>query len=357
MESKFVNKKQAKGNENIEYGEISVLHSSNQSEITLLPFFIKHSDPTKERDLCIKITKSKKMSGFTIPECEINMREKAILALRDKLNELLALKKIPENGNFLLVRMGNEQQVDLSGLDTSDVAKALISVLENEDIIEQIDAIDFSDNLAFAFRNSIRIKSLIKAMDELETALETESSEQYYQEWCERNGWIFGNQYVMKDTERSISRNDNVDLLATSVVSGFRDIIELKKPTFTVLVRDASHESYYFSAEVSKAIGQCHRYLDVFSEEAVAGLRDNREIVAYHPRATIVIGRSNNWTEDQHRALHGLNSRMNGISILTYDHLLLQGRRLIDMLRNTTQEQDYYPEFDFGADDEEPLPF
>ena len=35
VESKFVNKKQAKGNENIEYGEISVLHSSNQSEITL----------------------------------------------------------------------------------------------------------------------------------------------------------------------------------------------------------------------------------------------------------------------------------------------------------------------------------
>ena len=190
------------------------------------------------------------------------MNEKAILRLRDKLNELLALKKIPDNGNFLLVKLGDGQQVDLSGLDSSDVAKALVSVLENDEIIEHIDAIDFSDNLAFAFRNSIKIKSLIKAMDELEAALETESGEQYYQEWCERNGWIFGNQYVMKDTERSISRNDNVDLLATSVISGFRDIIELKKPTFTVLVRDASHESYYFSAEVSKAIGQCHRYLD-----------------------------------------------------------------------------------------------
>ena len=357
MEPKFVNKKQAKGNDNIEYGEVSVLHSSSQSEISILPFFIKHSDPKKERDLCIKLTKSKKVSGFSIPEVEINMREKAILALRDKLNELLALKKIPENGNFLLVRIGDEQQVDLSGLDTSDVAKALISVLENDEIIEHIDAIDFSDNLAFAFRNSIKIKSLIKAMDELEAALETESSEQYYQEWCERNGWIFGNQYVMKDTERRISRNDNVDLLATSVVSGYRDIIELKKPTFSVLNYDTSHDSYYFSAEVSKAIGQCHRYLDVFAEEAVAGLRDNREIVAYHPRATIVVGRSNDWTENQHRALHGLNSRMNGISILTYDHLLLQGRRLIDMLRSTQTDQCDFPAFEFDMDDDDPLPF
>ena len=123
------------------------------------------------------------------------------------------------------------------------------------------------------------------------------------------------------------------------------------------MVRNTSHESYYFSAEVSKAIGQCHRYLDVFSEEAVAGLRDNREIVAYHPRATIVIGRSNDWTDNQHRALHGLNSRMNGISILTYDQLLLQGRRLIDMLQNTQGDQDEFAMFDFDTYDDEPLPF
>ena len=357
MEPKFVNKKQAKGNDNIEYGEVSVLHSSSQSEITILPFFIKHSDPTRERDLCIKIARNKKNSGFSFPEVEINMREKAILALRDKLNELLSLKKIPENGNFLLVRIGDEQQVDLSGLDTSDVAKALISVLENDEIVEHIDAIDFSDNLAFAFRNSIKIKSLIKAMDELEAALETEGSEQYYQEWCERNGWVFGNQYVMRDSERRISRNDNVDLLASSVVTGYRDIIELKKPTFSVLNYDSSHDSYYFSAEVSKAIGQCHRYLDVFSEEAVTGLRDNREIVAYHPRATIVVGRSNDWTDDQHRALHGLNSRMNGISILTYDHLLLQGRRLVEMLQNTQSTETEPSGLDFDFEEDDSLPF
>lgn len=354
MDSKFLHKKAAKGNENVELGETTILHTSSKSEISLTPFFIKHSDPSRERDLYIKITRSKKASGITVPECEINIKETGLILLRDKINELLALKKIPENGNFLLVRLGDEQQVDLSGLDTTDVAKALISVLENDDIIEHIDAIDFSDDLAFAFRNSIKIKSLIKAMDELEAALEIESSEQFYQDWCDRNGWIFGNQYVMKDGERRISRNDNVDLLATSVISGFRDIIELKKPSFSVLNFDASHDSYYFTADVSKAIGQCHRYLDVFSEEAANGLRDNREIVAYHPRATIVVGRSNDWCEDQHRALHGLNSRMNGITILTYDHLLQQGRRLISILQNKTEIEEL-PTFEF--DDDDSLPF
>jgi hypothetical protein len=145
---------------------------------------------------------------------------------------------------------------------------------------------------------------------------------------------------VIRDTERSISRRDKVDFLATSVISGFRDVIELKKPSFSVLNFDPSHESYYFSADVTKAIGQCHRYLDALSEEAANGLRDNREIIAYHPRATIIIGRSDDWDDERHKALHGLNSRLNGISVLTYDHLLLQGQRLIDMLQSKNVDVD-----------------
>ena len=340
VESSFVNKKAAKENANIEYCEPFIIHDTRQKKIEILPFFIKHSDPNAERDLSIKILEHEQKK--LIPK-EININAKAAEKLRQKLNELYELKKIPDNGNFLLIRLGDGQKVDLSGLDSSDVAKAIISILENDDIIANIDAVDFSDDLAFAFRNSIRIKSLIKAMNELETALETNDNEQFYQDWCEENGWIFGNQYVIRDIERRISRKDNVDFLATSVISGFRDVIELKKPSFSVLMFDKSHESFYFSSDTSKAIGQCHRYLDVLAEEAANGLRDNKEIVAYHPRATIVIGRSNNWSDEMHKALHGLNSRMNGISILTYDHLLLQGKRLIEMLQSkktTTQNSD-----------------
>lgn len=346
MKSEFVNKKAAKSNNNIEYCEPSVIHDSREKRIEICPFFIKHTDPNAERDLALKITSYRKNKMIPIQEAEINLNKDAVNQLYSKISELFELKKVPENGNFFVIKLGTDQQVDLSGLNSADVAKAIISVLENDDIIKNIDAVDFSDDLAYAFRHSIRIKSLIKAMTDLEYALKTIDGEQYYQDWCEKNGWIFGNQYVMKDDVRSISRNDNVDLLATSVISGYRDIIELKKPSFTVLNYDASHESYYFTADVSKAIGQCHRYLDVFSEEAANGLRDNREIVAYHPRATIVVGRSNDWNDDMHKALHGLNSRLRGIYILTYDHLLLQGKRLIDILESKGTANDDLKEFD-----------
>ncbi len=134
----------------------------------------------------------------------------------------------------------------------------------------------------------------------------------------------------MRDAIREISPGDQLDLLLPVVTSGLRDVVELKRPDAPVLFYDEPHRDY-FSADVSKAIGQCHGYLDVLHEVAATGLRDHPEIVAYHPRALIVIGRSVGWTADQLRALHGLNSRLTGITVMTYDQLLLQSERLIEM--------------------------
>lgn len=44
------------------------------------------------------------------------------------------------------------------------------------------------------------------------------------------------------------------------------------------------------------------------------------------------------WTDEQQRALHGLNRRMHGISVMTYDHLLAQGERLIDMMNPVSDD-------------------
>ena len=77
-----------------------------------------------------------------------------------------------------------------------------------------------------------------------------------------------------------------------------------------------------------------------FSEEALHGLRGFESIVAYHPEATIVMGRMNDWCEDKNKALHGLNARLSGIRIITYDHLLAQGESLINYLSNIENEEE-----------------
>ncbi|MFW6106579.1 MAG: Shedu anti-phage system protein SduA domain-containing protein [bacterium] len=136
--------------------------------------------------------------------------------------------------------------------------------------------------------------------------------------------------------------------MPTFVGAVYRDIVELKRPDEPVLIWDKDHKNYYFSAEVSRAIGQCHRYIDILYDAAKDGLLDHPEVVAYYPRAIIVIGRSSGWTEGQIRALHGLNYRLNAVVVMTYDQLLAQGERLVEMLgeQDTDEERDEPPQAD-----------
>lgn len=45
-----------------------------------------------------------------------------------------------------------------------------------------------------------------------------------------------------------------------------------------------------------------------------------------------MIGRSAEWEHDKLKTLHGLNGRLSGITVMTYDQLLAQGKRLVEML-------------------------
>lgn len=139
----------------------------------------------------------------------------------------------------------------------------------------------------------------------------------------------------MRDDVRTIALGDQVDALVKCTANGLRDIFELKRPDKDVIRYDSAHKSWYWSSETSKSIGQCHRYLDALHEAAATGLRDHPEIVSYHPRATIIIGRSDDWEVAQLKALHGLNMRLHGLNVMTYDQFLAQAEQLLRVLEGT----------------------
>lgn len=239
------------------------------------------------------------------------------------------------------------------------MAQALTKVLGQREILEHLGNTELSTELLVALRSAIRLSEMRKAVAKLrEFLVSGESDERIYQGWCEKHSWAFGNAYVVSDLVREISTGDRLDLLLPTVIAGYRDIVELKRPDMHVLLYDDAHRNYYFSADVAKAIGQCHRYLDVLHEVAANGLRDHPEIVAYHPRAIIVIGRSCDWDESKLRALHGLNRRLSGVMVMTYDQLLAQGERLVEML---SPKQELPPELSDGQDGatftDEDMPF
>jgi hypothetical protein len=317
----------------VSYGDPVILHESSQKRVAFIPFFVPHSDHT---EMAAKIVTYRRQAApldwAVVEERSVSLSEAAARRLVTALRMHLTVAEGNEDGEFIVVRI-EEGTAQLGGHDPAKIAAALTRVLGQREIVAHLRDAELSGEIAVAFRSAIKLREMQGAVQELRTRLEAgENSEATYQDWCERHSWAFGSAYVLRDEVRSISTGDRLDLLLPNVIAGYRDLVELKRPDRDVLLWDERHGNFYFSADVSRAIGQCHRYLDVLHEEAASGLRDHPEIVAYHPRATIVIGRSAEWPEEKHRALHGLNRRLAGVNVMTYDHLLAQGERLLSIL-------------------------
>jgi hypothetical protein len=354
-------KKAASGK--VDYSTV-VLHETSRRRVVLVPYYIPRSAGT---DVAVKIqtyTKDDPPFGWVLSDDKsVTLDGAATRRLLGELRKALAVGDQSDEGDFLLIPV-NKGTADISQHEPEKVAQALTNVLSQSEVVEHLANVNLADELVLAFRGALRLAEMRNAVAELRQHLDGgATSEGTYQAWCEKHSWAFGNAYVVRDELRDISAGDSLDLLLPSVISGYRDLVELKRPDATVLLHDSSHRNFYFSAEVSRAIGQCHRYLDVLHEAAAHGLRDHPEIVAYHPRAIVVIGRSGDWDQQKLRALHGLNSRLSKITIMTYDQLLAQGERLVEILTAKTAaaaECETYDEVDSeGANwtDDEDIPF
>lgn len=158
-----------------------------------------------------------------------------------------------------------------------------------------------SGQLTVLLRTALRVFDLRTAVDELAALLNSgEVHENVYQDWCDKHSWAFGNTHVLRDDVRRIDSANIVDIMLPDVV-GHRDLVELKRPDEEVLRFDQSHRTFYFSAPTSKAIGQVHKYMDKLHDIARGDLVNHPHIVAYHPHARIVIGRSRDWDDDRTR--------------------------------------------------------
>ncbi len=338
---KNIHVRQRAASGNVDYGNPIVLHETSKTRVDLVPFYIPHSDHTS---LSLKIVTYQKarppIEWADIKDKSVTLSEDAVSILLSELPRLKAVANEEQIGEYLTIRV-EDGTADLEDLDPEAVTSAILSVLSQKDVISHLSGRRLDRELVKALQYSVRLSEMESAMAELREMLEGGTVlEREYQVWCEEHPWAFGNQFVVTDKVRSISLQDQVDMLMPRIAAGCRDIVELKRPDKEVLLYDETHRDYFFSREVSMAIGQCHRYLDVFVEVAGKGLLGNEQIVAYHPEATIVIGRSNGWDESKIKALHGLNSRLSGIRVITYDYLLAQGDSLVGYLANAAQIED-----------------
>lgn len=113
------------------------------------------------------------------------------------------------------------------------------------------------------------------------------------------------------------------------------DIIEIKTHLKNILVWDSSHQNFYFSSEMSKAIVQTTNYMDAIVQQRFNIAEDKEKITQftdeenlYHPRGIIVISSEGklssktNENEKLKRDFTKLRSSLQNIEILTFDEII-----------------------------------
>lgn len=168
---------------------------------------------------------------------------------------------------------------------------------------------------------------------------ETKGNESW-QSWIYKNNWLFGIQYGQPIEKQRVGLESIPDFLFPTI-DGFIDILEIKRPIHQVISEDSSHSgSFTWSSEANKAIGQVVNYLhEIELNQLQLYKRLNHkycmdltaQVSLIKPRAFILIGRSNDWSEVKREALRKLNHALHGIEVLTYDNLILRGQSLIDL--------------------------
>jgi hypothetical protein len=235
----------------------------------------------------------------------------------------------------------------IESLTTDELKDVIVKIGGRRDLMDGLSSMDEDDvkNLYAATRQT----SYKKAMRDIETLLNLDQDgnivelvqadatltdyvagqpEKIFQNWIERNLWVFGVEYSKKHDWRIIGESE-ADLVMESP-DGFVDLIEVKRPRpgYRLFNLDTHHNSYYPAAELSQAIGQCMLYLRRLDEHK-ATIEEEHSTKILRSRIKLIIGRGEDFNEGEIAAMRMLNRTLNFIEVITYDDLIRNGEQLI----------------------------
>lgn len=268
-----------------------------------------------------------KIGRYTLPfkQVEGDSPKSELTLDNEELNALI--KYISES--YAPVTMGEGEYINVAGSNAELIGK----------FKEMIDA--QSDTANLLIENGILSENVLlavasikknNALSVFEAKLEEALPEKYWQDWFTNNKWILGSDFAQIIDERYIDTENIADYIMRAF-DGFVDLVEIKKPNgipFWSATQD--HNNYVPSSDLVKAITQCLNYVHVIEQEANSVkfiTRTGSKVIK--PRCILIFGRSDDWNEDQKEAYRILNAAYNQLSILTYDHLLMRARNMLEV--------------------------
>lgn len=229
-----------------------------------------------------------------------------------------------------------EEEEEIIRTDSSRAAliRRIIDADHGEEVWSSL--VDLEPTLSVNLAVALLHQQRQAAIDQFEQALTEEHDENYWNTFLTANCWMFGGSNIAVIDERRIDIRHTTDI-PFEVDGGFMDIVELKRPDapFWTLDRQGNKVLYrdkflvpHF--ELQAAIAQTGHYI-LQAEKYVANsdFREQTGIIPLKPRGLVVHGRSVDWNSADWIAFRMLNDSLHGIQVMTFDHLLIQARRML----------------------------
>jgi len=186
----------------------------------------------------------------------------------------------------------------------------------------------------------VDLKILQQFATDLEKRIQSDRSESTWQDYLKQNILYIQQGYI------ELIPKANIGVLDTSypdfllvTYDGYLDILEIKTPFTPLLSFDKSHNNYYWSTDISKAIAQAENYIQAISDlgdKLRNKVKDTYgiELRVIKPRGIIFSGNSSEFNgkkpvQDDFRLL---NQGLKNVTVVPYDELLTRLQNYVTVL-------------------------
>jgi len=283
---------------------------------------------SQQEDIRLKIGRYNK-KNFTL-EIE-NENPKSELTLdNEEFQNLLSF--VAEN--YEPFKDGVKKYIAIDEKFSQENIEHIKAIFNNPDKQKTLDFIAKNNILPSDLVASMQYQQRVNAMLEFEDMLKQDLLEKNWQEWLEKNSWILGSDFVKILEEREIDTANIGDYLMEAY-DGFLDIIEIKRPdgNLKFWADSQDHGNYIPASDLTKAVTQATKYIYEVEREAnsVKFLERVGNVKTIKPRCILIFGRSNEWNNEQKEAFRILNSSYHNLTIMTYDHVLLRAKNILNI--------------------------
>lgn len=303
-------------------------------------------DKTKKKThhYCLKFSKFRKIKEdpFWIQE-DLITNEGFSISDRTSLEKLAAY--IKANQALLNIDILSKEYTSAilsNDAVTIDIIKQILASEKNKETIYELFKEQYPelDKKILTYK---LVEARKKSLEEFGKSLNDSNRKErnYWQEFLEKNRWMFGLSYFVLLDESRIDLWDTADYLFESE-DGFIDIVEIKHPQIEFWHKNSKGVYLKYrdflqpSEELKGSVTQATNY--IFQLEKKFSDPDwqikNKCKTPVKPNCTVIFGRSLHWNIEEKTAFRLLNDSLHGINILTFDHLLSRATRLLRTLQN-----------------------